>query len=351
MIPVTRFVLLIGVALCIGAPAYGQPDPAGPDPTTPDAHSPRLLSWAAIWENDGAFIKPFDESDRHYTNGLRFDIAFDQLLPKSWTDAIPGAGSFEDKSEATGLVLAQLIFTSEDIERKARKPDDRPYAGWLYGGLYYQRSDSSKLDHFELDIGVVGGDASAAESIQTFIHSVTPNQVSPQGWDDQLSNELGINFKYQRRWKYRDNPESLTRPQFDFDLIPEAGFMLGNVYTNLNGAITLRAGHNLPDDFGPPRVAQFRDATGSWSGRWGAYAFARAGGRLVAQDIFLDGNTFAESVSVDKEPAVGEVALGVAGRFKKCEFGWSFTWLTEEFDAQDHGDAFGAIWFTWRTEF
>ena len=59
----------------------------------------------------------------------------------------------------------------------------------------------------------------------------------------------------------------------------------------------------------------------------------------------------ADSVSVDKEPIVGEVALGVAGRFRKCEFGWSFTWLTDEFDAQDHGDAFGTVWFTWRTEF
>jgi lipid A 3-O-deacylase len=334
-----------GGTVAPGDPALGAAIASEPD------GSPRVTSWSAIWENDGAFIKPYHSSDRHYTNGVKFDAAFDDLLPQSWIDLIPGEGQFESMSQATGAVLGQSIFTSIDIERKARQPDDRPYAGWLYVGVFYQRSDLRTLDHFELDVGVVGGDGSAAESIQKFIHSVVPEEVTPQGWDDQLANELGVVAKYQRRWRFRLDAESPERPLIDFDLIPEAGFMLGNVLTNANAAVTLRMGANLPDDFGPVRIAQFRDVTGTRNGAWSAYMFGRVGGELVGRNIFLDGNTFANSVSVGKKLAVGEVAVGVAGRFRKLELGWAFTWRTEEFREQDHPDAFGSLSLTWRTTF
>lgn len=312
---------------------------------------PRLLSWGAIWENDGAFIKPYKETDRHYTNGAQIDFAFDHLLPESWIDLVPGAGRFENMSEATGVLIGQLIFTSEDIERRERRPGDRPYGGWLYVGLYYQRADDKKLDHFELDIGAVGGDWSAAESVQTFVHAVVPGEVTPQGWDEQLENEIGVNLKYQRRWRFRPDPDLIDRPLFDMDFIPEAGFMLGNVFTNANAAVTLRLGTNLPDNFGPARIAQFRDVTGTSRGNWSAYVFGRIGGQFVAHNIFLDGNTFESSVSVAKEQEVGEAALGIALRYKKIEFGWSTTWRTREFKDQDQIDSFGAISLTWQTTF
>jgi len=44
----------------------------------------------------------------------------------------------------------------------------------------------------------------------------------------------------------------------------------------------------------------------------GGYVFAGVEGRAVARDIFLDGNTFQKSPSVDKEPLVGELAVGAA---------------------------------------
>ncbi len=361
-------------AMVSGSLALGQADEPTTTPTTTNAPAalggpvlgaqidsqhalsqepapPRLLSSSAIWENDGAFIKPYKSSDRHYTNGVKFDAAFDRLLPQSWIDLIPGASQFDNMSEATGIIFGQSLFTSIDIQRKVRLPDDRPYAGWLYTGIYYQRSDLRKLDHFQLDVGVVGGDRSVGESMQKFIHSMVPEEVTPQGWDDQLANEVGVVVKYQRRWRFRLETESPERPMVDFDLIPEAGFMLGNVFTNANAAVTLRVGSNLPDDFGPMRLAQFRDVTGTRDGQWSAYMFGRAGGELVARNIFIEGNTFANSVGVGKRVAVGEVAFGIAGRYKELELSWAFTWRSEEFRAQDHPDAFGALSLTWRTTF
>lgn len=234
-----RIISWVGAVVLLSSPLLGQVDETeaanelnlNADVAGQSDSKPKMLSYGAIWENDGAFIKPYDSSDRHYTNGVMIDMAFDHLLPPEWIEIIPGAGHFTDISEATGIVIGQQIFTSKDIERKERLPGDRPYAGWFYAGLYYQRADFKKLDHFELDIGAVGGDWSVAESTQKFIHSVVPGEHTPQGWGDQYSNEVGAMFKYQRRWRFRHKIENRDRPLMDFDFIPEAGFMLGNVYT------------------------------------------------------------------------------------------------------------------------
>jgi hypothetical protein len=63
----------------------------------------------------------------------------------------------------------------------------------------------------------------------------------------------------------------------------------------------------------------------------------------VARNIFLDGNTFANSRSVDKRPIVASITAGLMGRYHHLEAGWSITWLSEEFDTQGNGDSFGTL--------
>ena len=127
------------------------------------------------------------------------------------------------------------------------------------------------------------------------------------------------------------------------DFIPHAGISLGNIQTYANLGGTFRFGFNLPSDFGvqlargsgigagptddiDPRVALDRS--------WSFYLFAGADGRAVALDIFLDGNNFRDSPSVDKEILVADFSAGfgvIAGR-------WQLTFTqvrrTKEFDAQ-----------------
>ncbi|MEZ6241439.1 MAG: lipid A deacylase LpxR family protein [Phycisphaerales bacterium] len=335
--------LLVSAALC--APALAEPSPqADPQPNDEQTPTPEELAdstWRvrhvqAMWDNDGV-IKPFNESDRHYTNGARIDLAldpsarFEDGVRKFADNILP----MDNAKVAAGIVVAQHIYTSYDISIKNPPPGSRPYAGYLYAGFYVQRANERVHDHVELDLGVVG-EASGAEGVQKFIHSVFPAQVEPVGWGTQLENEFAVNLRLQRSWRFQKAKIGVM----ELDAIPRVSVDLGNVFVRASADATVRFGYNLPDEFGPPRILDTNDATAQWLGDWGIYAFARAGGRAVAHNIFLDGNTFENSRSVDKRWLVGELSFGLVARYKLFEAGYAITWLTEEFETQGNGDAY-----------
>jgi hypothetical protein len=73
------------------------------------------------------------------------------------------------------------------------------------------------------------------------------------------------------------------------------------------------------------------------------YLFAGVEGRAVARNIFLDGNTFKDSRSVDKEPLVGDLQWGVTLTWQGARLSYTHVWRTREFTTQDGGDQFGSI--------
>jgi hypothetical protein len=318
---------------------YAQAEPpADPKATTLLTEDPLgVASISAIWENDGRFFEVFADSDRWYTNGLEVDMSFTRPWPGAAARLLPFKDNYDDPRKAGGIVFGQQIFTPEDIESPALIPDDRPYAGYLYAGLYVQQADDIRMDHLELNVGVVGS-WSQAEDAQRFVHSILPNQVEPRGWDHQLANELAINVTYEHRWK---TPRAQLA-DLELDLIGGVGFRAGNVHTDMNASVTGRIGYNLPNDFGPANIDSFRDATGTWAEDFGVYAYGRAMGRAVAHDILLDGNTFANSHSIGHKELVGTIEVGVMLHYKWFETGWTTTWQSEQFDGQAEPHVIGA---------
>ena len=79
------------------------------------------------------------------------------------------------------------------------------------------------------------------------------------------------------------------------------------------GGLTLRLGEDLQRDFGPPRVRPALAGSGMFrpTGQFSWYVFGGAEGRVVARDIFLDGNTFRDSLSVDKKRFVADFQVGL----------------------------------------
>ncbi len=67
-------------------------------------------------------------------------------------------------------------------------------------------------------------------------------------------------------------------------------------------------------------------------------------GRVVARNIFLDGNTFADSRSVDKEPVVADLLLGIE-LFTVEGFVSVFRWSLERRNSvnKEGMDNFGSI--------
>lgn len=298
----------------------------------------------------------FAGADRHYTQGIR--IAFlsaDNHIPswsREWIKLVPAFG-FRLDACRTGLELGQSVYTPRDMSAEEYIPDDRPYAGWLYGGTVLQRRGSTRgmnipvLETMRLQLGIVGPGA-MAEQTQHAVH-IAVRFTRPQGWNNQLHNEPGLAAKYQRAWRW-----SLRGARsWDTDLIPHTGASLGNVDTSLRAGATVRIGWHLPDDFGIQTI----DSLGFTDGgrvssadtrAWGFYAFIGTEGKAVAYTTFLDGNLFESSPSVDKRPLVAELKTGAALVFSRAELAFIYVIRSLEFYGQDDSDVFGSAFLKWK---
>lgn len=294
-----------------------------------------ILSLA--WENDR-----WAGTDQHYTNGFRLAYLSPESAVPRWLDAAADwLPMFPKHSRRRySLALGQSMFTPKDITRRGLIVNDRPYAGWLYGNIGLISDTDQRLDTLEFSMGVVG-ESALAEPVQETVHQWT-DSPDPAGWDNQLQDEPAIMATYERRWRnlYQFEPFGLGA-----DLSPHIGGSAGTVFTQAAAGATLRLGFDLPADYGPPRIrpslpgSDFFIPTRELSG----YVFAGVEGRAVAHNIFLDGNLFHDSHSVDKKPLVGSLQLGAVFTWQTMRLSYTHVFMTREFDAQDSGDQFGAI--------
>lgn len=289
-------ILGLGCSGAFAADAAGSSAAAQSEPPadTPASQAGRI---SVIEEND-AFAIP--STDRWYTQGLQVDYLSGPIGPDR-AASLPSLLSVDPQGadlRRFELFLGQQMFTPVDLSRFPPDPADRPYAGWLYGGLgLFQETDHRQLAHLELQLGVIGPAALAAQAQDAF-HGLS-GQVNPRAWADQLKNEPGIVVSYERKWRIA----LPTASSIGFDAIPELGASLGNVYTYAEASALMRWGHNLKADYGAPRMRPALSGT-TWfdpaqlDGSLGWYFFAGAQGRAVGRDLFLDGNTWRASPSV-----------------------------------------------------
>lgn len=315
-----------------------------------------LLIWTASPSLTGAWEQPesgtlnfilendiFYEFDRHYTNGIRllYEPGLSAAKPE-WPIKIARSVPWFPKQGAIhhGYAFGQSMFTPNDITIENPPLDDRPYAGWLYCAVSLGVESGQQLDMLTLTAGVVGP-SSLAEESQTYIHAIV-DADEPKGWDTQLDDELGLVISSQRSWR---GISTISLSESQLDLTPHLGLALGNVFTYVNGGLTLRYGRQLPDDYGPPRIQPGLTGSGDFSpvDDFGWYFFAGIECRAVAQNIFLDGNTFHDSRSVDKEPLVGDLQLGLVVDCWGMRLSYTHVIRTREFETQDRHDDFGVF--------
>lgn len=344
---VAAAVALLLACGCVSA----EPLDAGAD------SGPQTLSF--IFEND-----LFGNTDQQYTNGVRLSWLSPDLKRLSAAPQVPlwlrslveRLTAFERHVQDgaarqfnVGVGLGQLMFTPEDTQATALVVDDRPYAGWLYGSLTFVSKSADVADTLELQAGVVGP-ASLAEDAQKFVHDIR-DIPKPRGWDNQLDNEPGFLLYYERKWRLARGRLPLG---FDYDVITHAGLALGNVSDYLALGGEARFGWNVPNDFGTSLIRPggngnaptVMDSADARSRALGAYVFAGVGGRAVARDIFLDGNTFESSHDVSKKPLVGDLVVGASLVYRVAKISYAQVFRSSEFDGQRRDPNFGSISFS-----
>jgi len=87
------------------------------------------------------------------------------------------------------------------------------------------------------------------------------------------------------------------------------------------------------------------------SERWlhGLHGFISVDGRAVANDIFLDGNTWRDSHSVDKRHFVADVSVGFSFLIRQWKLSYAQVYRTREFKGQDKHHEYGSLSlsYTW----
>lgn len=298
-------------------------------------------SFSFTWEND-----IFGGTDRNYTNGVQLSLvsAPEHHLP--FTKFVPRFFALGTEWRA-GVTLGHLMFTPADISAVVPDPDDRPYAGWLFAAasLYAVEDldDWRRLNTAQLELGVVGPSA-AGEWVQSNWHKLIDGD-EPMGWDHQLHDEPGIVLRLEQSWTRE--PVAVGPLYADFGF--RYGASLGNVDTHAAAGVMVRLGQGLDGDFGPPRIRpSMAGAAFGGDETLGWYFFAGLDARAVGRDIFLDGNTFRDSPSVDKELLVMDAQGGVAVTLGRARVAFTYVHRTESFKGQAGPDRFGAGSISWR---
>lgn len=285
----------------------------------------------------------FSGTDRHYTNGARLSYISPENEVTKWFDNATEYVPFflQDGNKRLGFAIGQSMYAPNDISTAIPDPLDRPYAGWLHADFSVTSDTDERLDFIELSLGVVG-ESALGEEVQSFVHSIVPDSIEPQGWDYQLKDEPAIMLSYQRKWK---NLWQASTHGLGADFIPHAGFSAGNVFTHAALGGTLRFGKDLPSDYGPPIIRPSFGGSDFFEPRssLGWYLFTGVEGRAVARNIFLDGNTFKDSASVDKENFVADFQVGAAVTFGDTRVSYTHVFKTKEFKAQNSMDSFGSL--------
>ncbi|MBE0531970.1 MAG: lipid A deacylase LpxR family protein [Rhodospirillales bacterium] len=287
-------------------------------------------------------------SDSHYTQGMRISwLPSPKTVPDWMREAallVPGIDTKDHLTFVFGL--GQNMYTPEDISRSSPDPTDRPYAGWLYAtfGVAVEDAQRNLLHNVALDLGVVGP-LSLAGPTQKVWHKLI-DSPEPRGWSHQLDNEPGIILTYEARMR---QSIAATVSGFELDVTPKAGVALGNIFTYGAVGASLRFGHNLDLDYGPPFIRPSLPGAGLVKRRdeWGWYAFAGVEGRAVARNIFLDGNTFSDSPSVDSLPFIGDLQFGIVATYNRVRISFTQIFRTKEFETQREGDHYGSLAFTY----
>jgi lipid A 3-O-deacylase len=304
-------------------------------------------SFNFLFEND---IFGAQGSDRHYTQGLRLSWLTPEERVWNWVRSGARKLPFYPRGGRLRATYSagQNLYTPEDIRTSDLVVDDRPYAAWLYLAAGLVADTGRSLDLVEFSLGVVGPSA-LGEELQSWFHALIASP-DPQGWHHQLHDELTVQLFYERKWRKLWAPAWLDGIGLETEVTPHVGAALGNVFVQAATGGTLRFGNDLPADYGAPRIRPslpgsefFVPAT-----RFSAYAFAGLEVRGVAHNIFLDGNTFGSSHSVEKNPIVGDFQGGLAIVIVDVRLAFTYVYRTPEFELQNEPDRFGAITFSAR---
>lgn len=316
-----------------------------------------------LYEENDALTSTGDES---YTQGLRLTWDFSQwpewarnaepfglrrllskILRRPYQKAEdPCTPQLDRASHPCGSVsfgLGQVQFTPADIKTMELQPQDRPFAGWLFGSMALNVRDGPLQTSTELMAGVVGP-LSHAQSFQSLAHwTWSSGAEQPQGWHHQLRNSVhaGViaNAAYHVLEFCRAGCTGAFEERRWLDVTPRGELIATTAMQRASVGLTVRVGARFPDGAFGNRIPANAPLLPPLKKTWWYAGFLTADARAVGFNGFLEG-TYADNASngwrdrneIKARNTVNEASGGIGVGNRAGSFTFQIVSRTEEYD-------------------
>jgi len=162
-----------------------------------------------------------------------------------------------------------------------------------------------------------------------------PYYMVPAGWHNQLKFEPGLTVTAEKK-----NFSELRAGRASLGLINSESASVGNILTDLEGGVTLRADLNADH----PWMLEKRRGLGM-------HASFGARGDIVLRSLFLDGNTFRTSPRVKRVPFIWQKEIGVGISLWSISLDYQITTRSKEFTTGRRYHPYGTVSLTRRGQF
>lgn len=179
----------------------------------------------------------WDYTDYYYSNGAAIGYShsifafspISRILVSNRTNGL----------DYYGLQAVQHLYTGFKPKIDSIVQGDRPWSAYSTIGQFLTSYDlQNKIKHYsEFNIGLIGPE-SGGGFIQNLVHTILPNNSPPQGWDNQIANDIIIDYQYEiRKMLYeRNKMESYIK----------TGAQAGTLRDNLSWGFGFRYGKFIP---------------------------------------------------------------------------------------------------------
>ncbi len=270
-----------------------------------------LSTFEFKWSNDFEY-----QTDYYYTNGFSFEL-FAPWIKDNPVNSMLLSYSSKDVV-LFGFTLLQDIYTPKaKFYIHDQLNGDRPFASYILFGakkISYNKGARIKL-YSELQVGVLGP-AALGEEVQNGIHKLLPTSGEVNGWENQISNSLMINYS-------ASIGKTLTITKW-FEASGIFSSQLGLPFTNAGLGLHVRVGmfNSFPAGF------EFLSKR-----EWEVFFTLSAEEKIIGYNATLQGGLFSKSVYTLQQinRFVGYASLGFTVIYKGVKLEYVQHFNTPEF--------------------
>lgn len=258
---------------------------------------------------DNDFFVP-GSTDRWYTNGLRLAWTYKTPSNNPWVQGVLASARDWDLIDAEPTLtysVGQSMYSPRAVSVATAQPLDRPWGGFLYGGITAQAYKGPRFAATEIKVGVTGPLALAAP-LQSAWHNLI-GSPQPVGWSQQLAGRPALQISHTRQYRH---------PNFSGDQLAFQtgwGGAVGNlrVYGNVNasliwGDLQGSATPTLIANEGDFVVLDLEDRA-MFKRPFGYFS---VGMNLVAYNYFITGPTPYGNTELRTNPVFGTAQIGIS---------------------------------------